>query len=451
MVILRNRILDLIVFSNNIFLTYKKGMIVIKIGEVIRYFRKKNKITQEKLSYGICSVPYLSKLENNKLKPSSDILHHLCNRLDISTDQISNLSDTQILEELFQWNNLLMQSKYENALLLKKQLDFKLEYISNLNILNYYELFNIYHYIRIDDSQVSLEQINNILKKYSLMDSHQKYYMRKIQGFYYSKKNNWHEAKTFFEKAVQLGKLIGIADSDVYYSLSIIYSRLGEFLNSNTYVKNAHSLFHKDLNYDKMLDCEMILAINYLLQKKYSSSKEILDKMLNSANLNKIKTARILHNLGLLFYKQNDYTNAKKNLKDSLKYRTDDLFLMKSYFLLSDIYFILNQKKYAFSFYNLGSSLAENHQNTEYIYKFFILNQKHNNSCSSVQWITFLKDDAVPFFKEHGDQDDYLEVLTLLGDVYYVQKQYKKAADIYLKIFKEVLNKGGDFHEREVI
>jgi len=65
-------------------------------GRKIKFYREKNGITQGKLAKGICSIPYLSKIENNKTIPSEEVLHLLCERLGISYIQKDCSDDRSI-------------------------------------------------------------------------------------------------------------------------------------------------------------------------------------------------------------------------------------------------------------------------------------------------------------------------------------------------------------------
>lgn len=53
-----------------------KGMIVLRKGDLIKYYRKQAEITQEELASGVCSIPYLSLVI-----PSEEILNLLYERL----------------------------------------------------------------------------------------------------------------------------------------------------------------------------------------------------------------------------------------------------------------------------------------------------------------------------------------------------------------------------------
>ena len=61
----------------------------IKIGKNIQQIRKSNGYTQEKLAEAIeVSVRYISDIEQDRAKPSYEILIKICNLFKISLDQI---------------------------------------------------------------------------------------------------------------------------------------------------------------------------------------------------------------------------------------------------------------------------------------------------------------------------------------------------------------------------
>lgn len=61
------------------------------IGNIIARERKKKGISQETLSKGICSVSTLSRLENGRQTTSQYVVDSLCQRLELSTDDLSTV------------------------------------------------------------------------------------------------------------------------------------------------------------------------------------------------------------------------------------------------------------------------------------------------------------------------------------------------------------------------
>ncbi|WP_226535515.1 helix-turn-helix domain-containing protein [Fictibacillus halophilus] len=67
-----------------------RGCINLNLNEQIRYYRNSLNLSQTALASGICSVSYLSKIENGLTKPSDEIYSLLFYRLGLDplTNQI---------------------------------------------------------------------------------------------------------------------------------------------------------------------------------------------------------------------------------------------------------------------------------------------------------------------------------------------------------------------------
>ncbi|MGY3716923.1 helix-turn-helix domain-containing protein [Sutcliffiella cohnii] len=80
------------------------------IGRKIKFFRKEKSISQSTLAHELCSVSYLSKIENNLVIPNVELIENLFNRLQITS---FNMFDTQtLLSQLKNWNyNILQQDE----------------------------------------------------------------------------------------------------------------------------------------------------------------------------------------------------------------------------------------------------------------------------------------------------------------------------------------------------
>lgn len=66
-----------------------KKLNVIKIGKKLQAIRRAHGYTQEKLAEEIeCSTRYVGDIEQDRSKPSYEILVRICNTFDISMDEI---------------------------------------------------------------------------------------------------------------------------------------------------------------------------------------------------------------------------------------------------------------------------------------------------------------------------------------------------------------------------
>lgn len=82
------------------------------VGEKIRYFRKVKNLSQQELAAGICSVPYLSKIENSVTEPSEEIQQHLATRLEI---KLNSKNENELIKNYIDLFYSLYQRDYKTA------------------------------------------------------------------------------------------------------------------------------------------------------------------------------------------------------------------------------------------------------------------------------------------------------------------------------------------------
>ena len=80
------------------------------IGERIRQLRLHKKLTQGELVDGICSITYLSRVENNQIKPSYNCLSKIAYRLGVALTIVQK-DDIPFVErrrdglDVLEWNS----------------------------------------------------------------------------------------------------------------------------------------------------------------------------------------------------------------------------------------------------------------------------------------------------------------------------------------------------------
>ena len=94
-------------------------MSIYNIGNIIKELRKKKNFSQKQLAEGICSVEYISKIENNKKSPSPDITTKLMTKLGADPDMFFshlNYMDNEAHQtHCFKLDTLISQSMFKEA------------------------------------------------------------------------------------------------------------------------------------------------------------------------------------------------------------------------------------------------------------------------------------------------------------------------------------------------
>ena len=107
------------------------------IGAKIRYFRQMKGITQEQLASGICSIPYLSKIEHGLAQPSEELVEHLCNELGVSLDQVDDEDKMKRLHnDLDSWYKEMRLRNFEEVVSYKKRIDEEIDGVEDPECFN---------------------------------------------------------------------------------------------------------------------------------------------------------------------------------------------------------------------------------------------------------------------------------------------------------------------------
>lgn len=85
-------------------------------GGVIREIRKERQLSQKMLSQDICSQSVLSRIENNEELPNVLVMQQLCERLNVTIDQVMlfhryDIQKSQQILEQMEYHFFIMSMK----------------------------------------------------------------------------------------------------------------------------------------------------------------------------------------------------------------------------------------------------------------------------------------------------------------------------------------------------
>ncbi|MFC4182655.1 helix-turn-helix domain-containing protein [Saccharococcus thermophilus] len=100
-----------------------------KIGDRLKLTRLKKEMTQEEVAEGIISVSYLSKIENNQVTPSEEVLHLLYQRLGI--DNLFNERMNELMKQMMLWHKAITDKNEWKAVEMYENLKKMIEYFNS--------------------------------------------------------------------------------------------------------------------------------------------------------------------------------------------------------------------------------------------------------------------------------------------------------------------------------
>lgn len=420
-----------------------------EIGKLIKYHRTRQEMTQKELAHGICSVSYLSKVENNSIDPSEDIIDALAGRLNISFTMMDGNED-ELKDRIKSWYSIIKlgdkrQAKQE-YLELKKMCDLPI----NIEIKHLFAVMKFIYeitFLPIKDCEETYTQLKEIEHFY---EQETLYYFLKFESLYFYYNNNLEAAIRSLKRAEIEYKKIDINDIGLYYNLSIYYRKTYQIYQSFFYAYKALREAQLALDYHFLTKTQLLLAANFLRIGEYDEAKNILLKLLKSEQIqNKETNSLIYHNLGCVYFKQYDYEKAIHYLLTAIEYQALPQKNVDTYYVLALIYNGINDTFNLTACIKKGKEIAIKFNITKYIYKFSILEAQINNETFNANFAKKLKNEIIPFFRKTGERNELMRQLKLLGDMYYQNHKYKNAAQCFSEIHNLYINtfRLESFHE----
>ncbi|WP_035430113.1 helix-turn-helix domain-containing protein [Bacillus sp. UNC322MFChir4.1] len=309
------------------------------IGERIRQIRIHKEFTQGELVSGICSITYLSRIENGQIKPSASFLEKIAKRLDVDCNFLVDGNNDDMEPKIIEICN-----RYKNdKVISEKDLSFLELYVRDIDsillLLKAYGVL-IYYHSRNDNllhvapiiNQASQVIPNQVDPKYT---EEYIYYLRARGHYFYNKQDNMAAHEIYVKVESLLGQEETEQHADIYYNLCHVNKGLYKDKSiGRLYAKKAYRLYKKFNIEHKVIDTLLMLVILYQLDELYDKALETLQQAELGVknNYNSMYLPIISYNYGKIYQGLKDYTNAIKYYEESLQ--------------LSEFLFQKNQKIY---------------------------------------------------------------------------------------------------------
>ncbi|SFE75666.1 Helix-turn-helix [Bacillus sp. OV194] len=412
-------------------------------GKKIYFYRIKKGLTQKAACEGICSVSYLSKIENNSITASPEILQLLCERLDIETSYVSEEFIEQLKKEIFDWYQDIKYRNSEDAHLKFKEFQTQISQLNDLGLVNLFKIFSVRYYIYIDEYDKAKELLKQLSEVKKMYTTEMEFYIFQFTAHYEYLMDNYKTALYYYKKAYLLANKLNILDPDMIYQIASISSRLGYFSQALYYAKTALEAFNAEANYSKSLDCHITLGIAYSRLKDFEAAKSHYLIALNAATFNpalKIMIPNILHNMGHSYYQAEQYDEAISVLKESFQ-KKKGKNTAGTICLIAYNFYKKNKIKETNQWIKKGYKATNEGINPTYIrlktLEFKLLQQEQTE-----EYQQFIEEKAVPYLENKQDRLHLIEMYEELA-IYYSNKfSYKNANHYYEKLnqlYKESL------------
>ena len=419
------------------------------LGKIILAERKKIGMKQIALCKGICTPSYLSKIENETVLPSKEILILLLERIG-KIDLIKEYETIELEDEDAEIYTRKLNELYKKAILKKNDL---LEVYKELKeneknyLKNNYELYNL---IILRLSMMRLGGIDqNIRNQINMFDqaklNEYNYFLFTINSILlnYFDDNVKESLRLVNLLSKNINLLTGIEDwelADYYYIKAIVHSREKQFSPAFQAITKTIDFFSKRLLTSNLIDCYILLGIIYKNTKDYEKSYEIYNTALEYCVQNNIsKKGIIYHNIACLLREEKNYDGAIEIYKQSIFYKKDALDICFSIIDIIEVLKITNQNDEILKWSSKAITILKQEDVASdhlyylivSLYFYFYSNNEKWEDIGQILYSRLEKQKNLIHLRKYTG---------ILADFYYKNRKYKKSCELYKFYFEGEIN-----------
>jgi transcriptional regulator with XRE-family HTH domain len=389
-------------------------------GKIIKFYREKNKITQEQLGKGICSGTHISKIERLHTEYAPEIVTLLSERLGINMEyEITKLRNLK--DRLYQWQDVIIMQLFDEMDLINDELE-KEDLIQISEYINLYQLLRVRYLLMHNLPDDAFNIIHGIQKNEHKLSSYEASLLKHVLGIYYlAKHENLHAIHTL--------KSIDESDynnKEYTYHLAAAYHSIESPVMAYYYADKSRQFFKEINHYLRVIDAEMLMLIQVKDDGEFKETIQRFQNLIKSCELchSPVRKARVLHNLAFEYFRRNNFELASKYYKESMSLKDNDsnpyLLSLDGYIRSSLNGSILTREELSkLAKDGLETAIKKNERLFIILFNLlsFLIDEKEK------EYHQYLCDQALPMFKQ-------------FGFVYLIQRSKKELFNYYIK-FKQ--------------
>jgi transcriptional regulator with XRE-family HTH domain len=291
-----------------------------EFGPLIKFYRTQKGITQKELAAGICSIPHLSKIENNSKDANEETISLLLERLEVSFEEMEEKEELikTLLRDFGEKINFYLREEIEDIYQKLKEIEHVVPFSAHMYS---YELYK-YRYLLFKGLLSEAEAQRDLLQKQKKnFSQHEKYLFRYYNAVFLLYKGQYKKADDIFDELL-IDNNNEATNGEFLYHWAFVKGSLDQPGHAIHFGRLALQIFMNQHNFYRILHTLMLLGINYTNSKIYEEAQVCFNHLIRNAEL--LKEERMLpqiyHNMGYLQDKMN-------NVKEALFYYEKSLSL----------------------------------------------------------------------------------------------------------------------------
>jgi len=413
------------------------------VGEIIKFYRQKEGLTQEELGRGICSVTHVSKIERGQTPYAAEIISLFSERLQIDIEK-ENQRFENLENQLHYWHKVIIMQRMKEVEEIQKELETN-PIIGSSSYAAFYKLLQARYYLLRQDFNMTYAILMRVQNDYPELRPYEKNLLRHVWGIYYLLDYR-NSKKECYQKAINILKEIDrteYGNLEYYYHLAAAYQWMNSYVLAYSYAEKALRYYKEVDNFLGALMAEsiMLISIGSNVEHDFKEVEAAYRRLIhNSELLNKPdKKTMLLNNLGYEYFRRKDYQNAKRTFKESLSLvkKPSVLYLQRWYnYLKCCLEGKLMRKPELLKHAREGLAMAKVQEATVYmiVFKLLILQIEENYE----QYYQYIEKEALPYFESSKSEMLKKRFGKELFHYYMKVEQYEKAVQISNQLIEAI-------------
>jgi len=297
-------------------------------GNLIKVERMRRNMKQSVLARGICSISYLSKIENNQTSPSEEVLELIFDRLSLDVPLYFDLSEQveKIKEEIRELLKEAVLSRNEKDKLKKVE-----KFISNPVVNQSKELYitlmiTLARFGMMPDGDTRyVTEIGWIEDQLGEEDKLRYMLMKSLYLFQSPDRVEAVELLEELSEKLPKSHLPEWEMADMRYIMGGLYYKSTDYLQAIENVRFALGYFQEHFYAERIIECHLIIGLGFKRRKRYTEALTHYEKATKVASATDLKNynGMLYNNMGDIYFLIGDQEKALKYFLESIDYKIE--------------------------------------------------------------------------------------------------------------------------------
>ncbi|MEW8968646.1 tetratricopeptide repeat protein [Exiguobacterium alkaliphilum] len=378
-------------------------------GNLIKVERMRRGIKQSVLARGICSVSYLSKIENNQTSASEEVLELIFERLDIEVPLYFDFSE-QVEKVKTEIREILKE-----AVLTRKDIGRQKEvekYLTNPVVKQSKDLYitlmmTLARFGMMPDGDSKyLTEIGWIEDQLDVDNRVRFTVMSSLKMFHKNERDGSLKLLEELNEALSKSNIPDWEMADIRYIMGGLYYKFTDFLQAIEHVRFALSYFQEHFYVERIVECHLIIGLSYKRRKRYTDALNYYEKAIKIVSATDLKNyyGMLYNNMGDIYSLLGEKEKALKYFIESFEYKVEINSKLFSVLSLIEVYSDHDDREGVIVWLEKGDQLIEETEGLEVFTRHFDIYKHYYREYNQEKLIESLKK-AVQYFESY---DEYL-------------------------------------------